>query len=73
MELILEVEHSVAIKRKKPWPQLNWLGEVGVWSKVGGGLAAKNTKLIIHDLLFHYFWHIFSHWRARGNDLSTES
>ena len=26
----LEVEHSVAIKRKKPWPQLNWLGEVGV-------------------------------------------
>ena len=30
MELTLEVEHSVAIKRKKPWPQLNWLGEVGV-------------------------------------------
>ena len=28
--LTLEVEQSVAIKRKKPWPQLNWLGEVGV-------------------------------------------
>ena len=29
MELTLDVEHSVAIKRK-PGPQFNWLGEVGV-------------------------------------------
>ena len=25
MELTQDVEDSVAIKRKKPWPQLNWL------------------------------------------------
>ena len=30
MELALEVEHSVAIKRKKPWPKLCWLGEVSL-------------------------------------------
>ena len=45
MEFTLEVEHSVAIKRKKPWPQLNWLGEVGVWSKVGGGLGCQKYKI----------------------------
>ena len=27
MELELEVDYSVAIKRKKPWPKLGWLGE----------------------------------------------
>ena len=35
-----------------------------------GGLAAKNAKLIIHDLLFHNIWHIFSQWRVRSNELS---
>ena len=34
MELVLEVEHSVAIKRKKPWPKLCWLGEVSIWKLI---------------------------------------
>ena len=38
----------------------------GRWRKVGS--AAKNVKLIIHELLFSLFF--FSHWRARGNELS---
>ena len=36
------------------------------WRKVekSGGSAAEKF------ILFHYFWHIFSRWRARGNELS---
>ena len=46
--------------------QLHWRQKV----EKSGGLAGEKCKLIIHDLLFCYLRNVFSHWRARGNELS---
>ena len=38
--------------------------------KWGGPAAEKFKIIIIHESFISLFWHIFSRWRAQGNELS---